>query len=172
VAGAYDPKVFYAEPIFGDGDKDPVPWDLRGPFTVGRHHGLSRGPFVFERRFSRTQTLAITDTSPPAGEFALFNYLPPPDEDYALNDLSRGGRLTVFPLDAGRVMVRGPLCSSPRTPQGEAFPGRQARPEGSFNYPTPGSRAWTGWGAGARAAGVAVPAGRRGQHGQAGVNAS
>lgn len=146
VPGAYDARLFYAEPAFADAAKDPVPWDLRGPITLEISIRTERGPFVFDQRFVRTTELALTDTTPPAAEFALFNYLPPPDEDYALNDLQRGGRLTVFPMDAGRVMVRGPLLlAAEDAPKEKPHLGGRQRPADALNYPAPEARQWTGW---------------------------
>lgn len=153
-----DPGLIYAEPAFGDAAKDRVAWDLRGPVDLDVVVRAPRGPFVFDQHYVRLQDLVLTDTTPPACEFALFSYRRPPDEDYALNDLQRGGRLTVYGMNAGRIHVRGPLVLLPEDAStGLPFLGGQTRPRDSVNYPDPAAAGtWTGW--------AAVPGPRALQH--------
>lgn len=143
-AAAYSPKVFYSEAGFGDGSKDLFPWDLKAPFVVEVLAKGSKGPFEFSQRYLRSQDLNITDTTPPACEFALFSYMAPPTEDYALNDLQRGGRCTIVPGVKGRVHARGPLLLLPEEAPGDKlFMGTEPPVLDTPNYP---QKSWTAWG--------------------------
>ncbi len=154
VLGGHDTEHLYGEPLFGDGAKDRLAWDLRGPFDLEILVKSSKGPFDFGQRFLRGQEMELCDTTPPACEFVLFGYMPPPDEDHALNDLQRGGRLTVLPGAAGRTLLRGPLLvvaeDAPSGPP-QLGGGRPASSPGHY----PDTR-WTGW--------ATVPSPRTAQH--------
>ncbi len=141
--GGYEKKHHYAEPGFNDSGKLLQSWDLTGPFAVDvAVLSPDGGPLEFSQRYLRSQDLRITDTTPPAAEFALFSFLPPPSEDYAINDMQRGGRLLVNPETNGRVMVRGPLFLLPEDPDPvRAFLGGD-QPADSATYP---DTSWTNW---------------------------
>ncbi len=141
-------EQYYAEPVFQDRLKTLMPLDLRGAFKFEVSVSSKLGPLAAGRSMMRVQELAITDTSPPAAEFALFAFEPPPDEDRVLNELQRGGRLTVFPNTDGRVFVRGPLVlvaegASAETPH----LGGEAPSTPSVSYPEVAGAQWTGWAA-------------------------
>lgn len=109
-----DDALIYKDEVFQDAAKDPRAWDLRGPLAVEIVVAGDRGPFDFGQRYQRGQELVITDTSPPASEFALFSFLPPPDASYAMLDMQTGGNLVINPAGAdnnssSRVHIRGPL---------------------------------------------------------------
>ena len=108
-----EPFVYKDPEAFGDDKKDLRAYDFRGPLSVEVAVNSDRGPFDFSQKYLRGQELMITDTSPPAHEFALFSYLPPPSESYALNDMGTGMQVNVNagkePDGSARVHVRGPL---------------------------------------------------------------
>jgi hypothetical protein len=118
VPAEYDAKSIYAEPVFEDRQKDVVAWHLRGPIKVEarlKPSGRAAGELVS----TWNGTVAITDATPIASEFALFAYQPPTCEDengsidQSINDLQRGGRFTVHARKVGRVLVRGPFLILP-----------------------------------------------------------
>ena len=114
-------KLIYKEPLFNDAAKDLTAWDLRAPLGLQVSVAGSGGPFEFSQKYYRGQLLEITDTTPPAAEFGLFSYCPPPTEEYALDDLQRGGSLIINPgasptAAGGRIQLRGPLMLVPEDP--------------------------------------------------------
>lgn len=134
-------KDFYAEPVFADADKDIVAWNFRGPMTTEVRAGSQ-----VERK---TTTLAITDATPPASDFAIFSYEPPIGADEAqveyrtVNDLNKGGRFTVYPRQQGRVMVRGPFYLVPEEGTDEKSPYLGGlEPQESVSYQ---ERKWANW---------------------------
>ena len=155
-AGPVDPALFYAEPVFADDQTDRIPWHLRCSLTV-RVSIPDSGAFASSKSYARQLDLAITDTTPIAGEFALFSYLPPFSVDHELNGLQQGGRLAVYPQGHGRAMIRGPFLIVPedvaQTAQDpkhpavtKAFPylGGVVPPVPSISYPKP---VWNSWAA-------------------------
>ncbi len=109
LAGGGFKELIYKDVLFPDDAKDPEPWDLRGSLNVEVSIDANgAGPFAFSQKYLRGQELEITDTTPPGRYHALMSYLPPHSPDFAVNDLQRGGALTINAED-GRVMVRGPL---------------------------------------------------------------
>jgi hypothetical protein len=111
-------ELIYKEELFNDAGKDLTAWDLRGPMNLEVEVAGRGGPFEFSQKYLRGQLLEISDTTPPAKDFTVFSYLPPPSEDYALNDLQRGGTVRIDPgasngQPTGRVLLRGPLLYLP-----------------------------------------------------------
>lgn len=140
----YSAKSMYAPPELGDAPAGNTVWDLKGALNVEVSIKTSKGPLDFSQKYLRGQELLITDTTPPAPQFALFSYMPPVTADYACNDLQRGGRLTVEPKNDGRVHVRGPLVllAEEVRPSKLHLGGREL-PARSKSYP---DRQWLGWG--------------------------
>ncbi|MBI3893496.1 MAG: hypothetical protein HY303_18415 [Candidatus Wallbacteria bacterium] len=132
---AYPANVMYAPADLGDGGKNRLAWDLRGPLNVEVSIKTSKGPLDFSQKYLRGQELQITDTTPPASEFALFGYMPPVTADYALNDLQRGGSFTVEPKLVGRVFLRGPLFLFPEEALASKLQMGGPTPPASTSYP-------------------------------------
>lgn len=137
-----DPKLMYAEATFGDAQKDRTAWNLRAPCSVSVK--IASASQSGEAQVVLDTEMAVSDSTPPASEFALFSFLPPLSEKMALEDLQSGGRFTVYPRSVGRVMVRGPLLLVPEDGSSEAAHKGGEAPDESLSYP---GREWPGWAA-------------------------
>lgn len=73
------------------------------------------------RSYTVTHDIKIIDVSPPAREFALFNFQPLGEDQrqYTMKDLNEGGDFRVFANGKGRVFIRGPyVLKTSDHPQG------------------------------------------------------
>lgn len=143
--GFRDPAAYYREKVFGDLERDPVPRDFTGQLTLDVSVDASVAGQSGSRRLTVTHDVKVLDVTPPAREFTLFNYGPPPDERYAYEDLNRGGVLAAFPKGSGRVFVRGPLFLEVEDASDPASFGGPLRESSSVAYPEVGKRDWHGW---------------------------
>lgn len=123
---------YYHERVLDTLDESVIPLDLRGPLKVAiTIKGEGNGPINFSEVYYRGQEILITDTTPPASQFAVFSYMPPPSPEYAVEDLQAGATLNIRNNNqdarVGRIMIQGPLFFVPEAPppQGSETPSRE-----------------------------------------------
>jgi hypothetical protein len=102
-----------------------------------------------ERQVQVTHDLKIVDTQPPAREFAFFVWAPLTDEmtssGLAHASLNQGGSMAIWPMDVGRVMIRGPYALlTEGDPNGEGGERRGGNMRKNFSYPDDNDD-WYGW---------------------------
>lgn len=147
-----DPRlVYHQDSIFRDSaspddpNKAKPPEDWQGYATIQVRVRVRD----VERQVQVSHDVKVVDVTPPAREFALFNWLP---LDSTMRNsglewvsLNRGGKMHVWPNQTGRVMMRGPyVVLSEGEPEGTGGKSRSGNMNQNYSYPVPGSR-WHGW---------------------------